>query len=179
MTDADYSNEIWKDIPGYEGLYQASSMGRVRSADRLSRITTPSGAESSFLRKGRILKLALARDGYLYVELMRSGKESRKRHAVQRLVCSAFNGSSQLHAAHKDGVRTHNAESNLYWATRLENEADKLAHGKRRGMQKLSESQVREIRHSDERTAILCERFGMSQVSIDRIRRGLGWAHVE
>ena len=63
------NNEVWKDIEGYEGLYQVSDKGRVRSLDR--ECWNGSGW---FIKKGRVLKLSYNRTGYLKAVLHRDGK---------------------------------------------------------------------------------------------------------
>lgn len=101
--------EVWREIIGYPG-YAVSSEGRVRGA------------------KGRILKPYPAR--YLQLTIYAGG--TPKMAHVHRLVCEAFHGpcpSSGHEVAHRDGNAHNNAASNLRWATRVENEADKLAHG--------------------------------------------------
>jgi len=81
--EEEFEKEIWKDIIGYEGSYQVSNHGRVRSLDRIviSKNTT---------RKilGRILKINLYPNGYEYVQLQKDGK--RKSCLVHRLIAVAF-----------------------------------------------------------------------------------------
>lgn len=94
--------EIWKDIEEYEGLYQISNLGRVRS---LGRSTT----------KGKIRKLQISSDGYLSVTLSKNGVV--KRYAVHRLVAEAFipnpHNFSQIN--HRSEVKTENSVENLEW----------------------------------------------------------------
>lgn len=102
-------NEEWRDVVGYEGRYQVSSMGRVKS----------------LVRKGRkrecILKPAFNGCGYLIVTLCAGGK--RKMFKVHRLVCQAFhkNPENKLCVNHIDENKTNNAASNLEWSTYEEN----------------------------------------------------------
>jgi hypothetical protein len=109
--------EIWKDIKGYEGLYQVSNLGRVKSLER-----TVSKKDGSMQhRKERILKLVTRPNGYLQVNLCNgSGKKAFK---VHRLVCVAFheNPENKPCVNHIDENKTNNTASNLEWCTVKEN----------------------------------------------------------
>lgn len=114
--------EIWKDIEGYEGLYQVSNMGRVRSLDRVITSSYSYGTKTSFL-KGKIRKLSLDGQGqYLQANLNKENKQ--KQFLVHRLVAQAFllNSENKETVNHKNGIKTDNRANNLEWATRSENE---------------------------------------------------------
>ena len=102
--------ELWKDIKGYEGLYQVSNLGRVK------RVTT-----------SRILKGCKDKDGYLKVILCKNNIKSTK--TVHRLVAQAFipNTENKLEVNHIDEDKANNTVNNLEWSTRKEN----LNHGTR------------------------------------------------
>lgn len=76
--------EIWKDIAGYEKMYQVSNLGRVRSLDRYSW-----NGYKYWLQKGKILKPCQQKSGYLNVDLSNSHSKSHK-YRVHRLVAQAF-----------------------------------------------------------------------------------------
>ena len=97
--------EIWRPIEGYEGLYEVSNTGIVRSLDRYD-------SNNHFL-KGRILKLCADKDGYLNVGLCLGNKE--KKYKVHRLVAQAFipNPDNLPQVNHKDEVKTNNRVENL------------------------------------------------------------------
>lgn len=76
--------EIWKDIPGYEGLYQVSSLGRVKSLDRV----VPHGRFGEFKLKGRVLKPSATTKGYLSLDLCKYGMI--KTITVHKLAAMAF-----------------------------------------------------------------------------------------
>ena len=110
-------NEIWKDIKGYEGLYQVSNMGRVKSLER-----TVSGKNGrKFPIKELILKPQTNDCGYLRVYLCNS--RGKKKFSVHRLVCEAFheNPENKPCVNHIDEDKTNNTASNLEWCTHKEN----------------------------------------------------------
>lgn len=110
-------SEVWRDITGYEGYYQVSSEGRVKSLERT--FIDKSGRKQTV--KERILKPGMDRGGYLIVDLCDGGK--RKRFKVHRLVCQAFhdNPENKPCVNHIDENKTNNAASNLEWSTAKEN----------------------------------------------------------
>lgn len=119
-------SEVWKDIPGYEGHYQVSDGGSVRSLDRLQ--TSYGGRH--WLRRGRPMKLTKIKDkGYMVVTLT-VGK-LRKRPYVHELVLLAFVGprSPGMQGCHSDGNPSHNKPDNLRWDTPSGNCLDKHLHG--------------------------------------------------
>ena len=110
-------NEIWKDVKGYEGIYQVSNFGRVRSLDRwIERNGKP-----AFI-KGKMLKFH-KRSGYNYVQFRVNGDGKNHHHAVHRLVGIAFvpGYSEKYDINHKDNNRTNNHADNLEWCTRSYN----------------------------------------------------------
>jgi hypothetical protein len=110
--------EQWKDIKGYEGLYEVSNLGNVRSLDRVIK----SKHNGTMLRKGQILTpFYEEKKGYYQVSLSKDGKN--KKHRVHRLVASAFldNPHSYTDVNHKDEVKTNNNVDNLEWCTRKYN----------------------------------------------------------
>ena len=110
--------EIWKDIKGYEGLYQVSNMGRVKS---LEHVTIRKNG-SKLPVKERILKPEILHNGYLRVKLYDSS-DKMKRFLVHRLVCEAFheNPENKPYVNHIDEDRANNTTSNLEWCTATEN----------------------------------------------------------
>lgn len=101
--------EIWKDIKGYEGLYQVSSEGRVKSKARNGNW------------KEKILKPVKTKDNYFIVGLCKNGKSKNKR--INRLVAEAFipNPENKPEVNHIDGNKHNNKISNLEWVTTKEN----------------------------------------------------------
>jgi len=106
--------EIWKDIKGYEGLYQVSNLGRVKSFDRYMK--NKHGTYT--LKKGRILKNSILKStGYLRVSLSHEGKFISKQ--VHRLVAEAFipNPNNYPIINHKDENILNPRADNLEWCT--------------------------------------------------------------
>lgn len=108
--------EVWKDVPGYEGLYQVSNLGNVRSLDRY----VDYGKTTAF-RKGRIMKQGKATGGYLQVELFKNKISSTR--LVHRLVAEAFvtNIENLSEVNHKDENKENNCADNLEWCARKYN----------------------------------------------------------
>lgn len=111
--------ENWLPVVGYEGLYEVSDLGRVRSLDRLDTAGHP--------RKGRVLKQS-ARGPYLRVILSNGKSQNRN---VQHLVAEAFIGARPkgLVLRHLNGVAIDNRPCNLAWGTQGQNMLDKRGHG--------------------------------------------------
>ena len=111
------TKEVWRDVKGYEGLYQVSSEGRVKSLER--KFIDKIGRERYV--KECILKPVIDRYGYLLVSLYAGGKQ--KNHTVHRLVCEAFheNPDNKPQVNHINEIKTDNRASNLEWATAREN----------------------------------------------------------
>ena len=110
--------EIWRDIKGYEGLYQVSNMGRVKSLERT--VTRKNGRK--YTVKELILKPNSDGHGYLRVDLG-NGSGKGKTIKVHRLVCEAFhkNPENKPCVNHIDENKTNNTASNLEWCTYEEN----------------------------------------------------------
>ena len=109
--------EIWKDVVGYEGLYQVSNLGRVRSTTR--EVIHSSGMVQH--RNGKILSVDKGEKGYLSVYLYREGK--KKFYGIHRLVAQAFlpNPNNLPQVNHKDENTSNNMVENLEWCTRKYN----------------------------------------------------------
>ena len=120
--------ESWRPIPGYDSLYEVSSLGRVRSLDRRD----PAGRS----RRGRLLKLKNDKNGYQSVSLSKEGVV--RQLLVHRLVLFAFSGrpAPGQETLHADGDRSNNSIANLSWGTRAQNHEDMARHGTHRNARK-------------------------------------------
>ena len=110
-------DEIWRAIKGYEGLYEVSNLGRVKSLERVAW-----NGKGYHILKEKILKPKKCRNGYLYASLSRNGE--RKEYTIHRLVLSTFNPvekMDKLDVNHLDEDKTNNNLSNLEWCTRSYN----------------------------------------------------------
>lgn len=175
--------EIWNPIAGYEGLYEASSLGRIRSVPRV----VPHRVSGSLTRKSVIRSPQRHRKtGYLLCNLSKAGKH--RTHSVHRLVCEAFHGTPPegMWVRHLDGDKTNNLASNLSWGTPQENMQDQFKHG-HRGLgsrsprSKLTEDQVVEIRHrraNGEMRKLLAREFNVSETTIGDCVSGKSWLHL-
>ena len=105
--------EIWKDIKKYEGLYQVSNLGRVKSLERIRK----NGKNNFYLKKERLLKQATQNIGYKFVVLYKDN--GKKGYRVHRLVAETFipNPNNYNCINHKDECRTNNKVDNLEWCT--------------------------------------------------------------
>lgn len=174
------SKEIWKDVEGYEGLYQVSNRGRVM------RVAGGMGATP-----GRILRPGKTTAGYLQVSLCRDRR--RKRISVHRLVAIAFLGPAPkgCEVNHKNGDKADNRAENLEWVTRSENHAHAYRvlgnqcpcrEGEANGHAKLTDRKVRRIRKlydtGKHTQAELGEMFGVAENTISQVVNRKTWRHV-
>ena len=114
--------EIWKDIKGYEGYYQVSNLGRIKSLGRYIFIIRNRGRQTyNQIVKEKILKTYKSSNGYLLVFLKKNNKT--KSLFVHRAVATAFipNIENKPQVNHKDGNKQNNCLDNLEWATHSEN----------------------------------------------------------
>ena len=109
--------EIWKDIKGYEGLYQVSNLGRIRSLDRIVKSIYNSKRKMS----GKILKPNVI-GRYAIITLYDNDGKAKNR-TIHRLVAQAFipNPNNYPIVNHKDGNRLNNSVENLEWCTQSHN----------------------------------------------------------
>ena len=176
--------ESWKPISGYDGFYEVSNFGKVRSINRNVYHTSN---KCMMNRSGRVLadgpygaykSVALCKDG---------GTDVRHVHV---LVLEAFSGSRQsgMQCRHLNGNKLDNRIENLRWGTRAENEHDKIAlgeilMGEDHGCAKVTEEEVRLIRRLRDRAGTtykdLGAMFGLTASGIYRIVKRKTWAWLE
>jgi len=170
--------QIWKPIVGYEGLYEVSSEGRIRSVPRLD--------SRKHVRGGSEMNPRVCR-GYLYIGLRKDGKKSFRR--LHRIVLEAFVGPCPegLEGCHGPNGRMDNSLGNLRWDTHEANVSDRVLSGLNRGENnkgggKLTEEKVREIKamlNEGHLRASIAKKFEIGVCMVGRIARGISWSHVD
>ena len=172
------SREIWKSVVGFEGIYEVSNLGQVRSLDRID----DGGAH----RFGILKKATLSDKGYMRVTLTKGGVQ--RHHSVHTLVLNAFTGSKPIgtEAAHDNGIRNDNRDSNLFWKTPTANNKDRRRHGtlpmgETHPGAKISEVTARLIKArliGEPLSRDVAAEFHISKHIVDAIRSGRSWTHL-
>ena len=164
--------EDWRAVPTWEGLYEVSSLGRVRSVERLVKFS-----DGRVRRFPAIVRSAHV-DGFGYRKLTLKQTVRQERVLVHHLVAAAWLGArpSGFEVCHTDGNKTNNAVGNLRYDTRASNRADSVRHGTsiRPSMRKLTDPQVAAIRAARGLVPLaeLAERYGTSKTHVCNIQRG-------
>ena len=162
--------ELWKDIPGYEGKYQASSLGRIRSLDRYIQQKSKRGRLHPHFHKGQVLKPGrFCKSGPVSVVLGHGAIGS----PVHQLIALTFLGPCPegMEVLHNNGDPTDNRSSNLRYGTKTENILDVFRQGGR--WRKLNTDDVEAIRFGNWCGISSTELSLMFNVSYTTIRKVL------
>lgn len=182
--------ETWKEIDGYDGLYEISNKGRVRSYNNKG-YNKPDRRQEP-----KILKLHKQNSGYYFVTLYNSDSKN-KQYTIHRLVAKAFipNPEDKPMVNHVDGDKENNCVDNFEWVTRMENhihaEQNGLAQpppearkGEDHEQSKLTEKEVIDIREYRESRGhfygrrALADKYGVSEALITKIISREAWSHI-
>lgn len=163
------NKEEFKDIPGYEGLYQVSNTGKVLS-----------------LTRNKIRKPGVGTTGYRFVDLYKNNIS--KTLLIHRLVMLTFVGPSNLDVNHKDGDKSNNNLYNLEYMTAKENNRHAFDIGLKTGIKgeenhyaKLTEKEVLKIRKlhkNDYSQTYIANIFDVDQSTISNIVHNKTWRHI-
>jgi len=171
--------EEWRGVPSTGGTYEASSLGRVRSVDRI--VLRSDGVYRTF--SGTVLSPSVQKNGYHKIVLHLGGKRSSK--WVHRVVAEAFFEATG-HVDHIDFDRSNNAPRNLRIVTVAENTAHTIAnlrhaYGERNGRAKLTEDIVREMRTafaSGAKVRVLAKKYGVDRMTAKNAIERKTWKRV-
>lgn len=164
-------NEIWKDIKGYEGLYQVNKIGQVRKLKHEIKILAPE----------------VMKKGYLRVSLTKN--KQRTRILIHVIVAKHFipNHDNKQQVNHINGIKSDNRIENLEWCTNKENCIHAVKNnlrlavfGEEAGGSKLSEIDVIEIRNLKGKLIKkeIAEKFNISIHTIKQIHQNISWKHL-
>lgn len=176
--------ENWAPVLGFEGVYEVSTLGRVRrlsqASARIKRIHPRRDYEPKIVTP-------VINVGYHYVTFSFRGKVSRR--SIHSTVLETFVGPRPpgLYACHRDGNKGNNHLTNLKWATSRENQYDRVIHGhgqngESNGSSKLTEQDVRKIREIRRVQRLpyhkIAKQFNCTKGNIHLICAGRSWASV-
>jgi hypothetical protein len=171
------TEEIWKDIKDYEGLYQVSNYGGIKRFNR-----------NKNHKPFKILKsLKINKYGHLQVSLYKNN--IRKNYSIHRLVLEAFVGPCPpgMEGCHNDGKPSNNYVGNLRWDTHKNNAKDSIKHGtfikgSKQGLAKLNDWKVRIIIRLIEDGYLIQQEiadiFNVTRQTISYIKRKKIWKHI-
>jgi len=179
----------WIDIKDFEGIYQITRCGKVRSLDKIVNCYP----DTKRIVKGKILKAMLGKNGYYYFQLSDEHNKRTNKY-LHRLLCIAFiwNPINYPSVNHKDGNKTNNNLDNLEWCTQKQN----MRHGYSTGLipkkvnpkgekgiaAKLTDNQVKEIKkrlNIGDRIIDIAADYPIKEGAIGEIKAGRSWGHIQ
>lgn len=177
-------NEIWKPVKGYEGLYEVSNYGKIKSLRRWS--------GSCYKKETELSTKRLSKDGYVRIALSKDNKKHETK--MHRIVAEHFieNLNNKQTVNHIDGNKLNNRVDNLEWADRHEQLVHAYSLGLKKSIRgtdnnqsKLTKEDVEYIRENYKRqstefgTVALSKKYGVSNRVIGLITRGLSYKNVK
>lgn len=165
--------EQWRDVLGYEGYYQVSSIGNVVSLVRTTHRVFLAGVR----KVKRKLHPSYNMQGRMIYTLCR--ESIPKRFQAHRLVYEAFNGATTAYVLHRDGDCLNNTIENLYADSQPKKSQSRRGNEKRTGQSKLTGEAVLEIRRSTKTQKELAAAYAVSQPTISYIIQRKTWRDVE
>lgn len=167
--------ERWRSVTGYDGLYEVSDRGRVRSLDR----QVHKRNDSTGTLRGKVLS---PRKGSSFCSVLLTDENGVPRCCtIGRLVLEAFVGpppTVEHRAFHLDNDPYNCALDNLYWKVKSAITVCRV-RGESNGQAILTDDAVREIRRSSESNAVFAARYDVHPSTIHYARRGITWKHVK
>lgn len=177
--------ELWKPIIGYEGLYEVSNFGNIKSLSKVHHL----GAKNQYISQERLLTLSIQKCHFNYkryrVNLWANDKA--KMFKVHRLVAQAFipNPENKPQVNHIDNNPLNNNVSNLEWVTNRENldhclKQGRFNRGSNNGMSKLNEQKVLEIREliKTKDKDYLVKKYKVAKTTITSVLNRTVWKHI-
>lgn len=165
--------EIWKDIPGYEGFYQISNLGTVKSLERT--IFSESSSVKQRVLKEKVIQPHLSGDSTKYptIQIQKDGK--KQKFKIHLLLLELFKGKrpSPDHVArHLNDNPMDFSLSNLEWGTHSQNMKDKFVNGYVHHGKKLSDIEIEKIKKDNRTQRDIAADYGVNQKTIWRIKNG-------
>lgn len=178
------ASENWRPIKGFEGKYEASDAGRIRSVDSVVHFASRWGKQSERMQPGTVLRPLRHTGGYQRVALWLGGKCTQA--FIHSLVLTAFVGDrpAGMQACHNNGDKQDNALANLRWDTPSANQADREAHGtgrrgKLRVTRRVNETLAAEVRAAHQGNITSTAKvFELPRTTVADIINGRTWRHV-
>jgi len=179
-------SEIWKAVVGYEGMYEVSNLGSVKSIERVTQRVQKGSVVKQPIKESLLTRRPHVDTGHLQVMLSKNGR--RQNQYVHDLVTRAFLGPKPagMQVCHGDGNSGNARLSNLRYDTPTGNASDRLLHGTdARGANnpgaKLDEAKVRRIRvliSEGLSTTEIGKQMNISRQTVNDIKMGRRWAHL-
>lgn len=176
--------ENWKPIKGYEGIYEVSDLGRIRSLPRTRSFIDRRGNDTVARVDGRILRPQKCSNGYMRLILSKDGVHEQV--LIHRIVASAFceRPAGKNEVNHKDENKANNIASNLEWCDRKYNTTygslKNCYAGEKNPRAKLTSKDVKQIkarRSNGEGLQTIASDYGISVYHVSNICRGKRWAN--